>query len=79
MFILSIGQQLGDGPFHATSVAAALQTAATTASSMGKAEVGDKTFVDTFDPFVEALGQAAQAGKDTTEAWLFALSPPKWA
>lgn len=74
MVILSIGQQLGDGPFHATSVAAALQTASTTAATMGKAKVGDKTFVDTIDPFVEALGQAAEAGKSTTEAWQFALS-----
>ncbi len=74
MFILSVGQQLGDGPFYTTSVAGAMQTAAATASRMGKAEVGEKTFVDTLAPFVEALGQAAEAGKNTTDAWLFALS-----
>ena len=74
MFLLSAGQQLGDGPFYASSVAAAMQTASKTVSQMGKAEAGDKTFVDTLDPFVIALGQAAETGKDTTTAWLYSLS-----
>ena len=74
MFLLSVGQQLGDGPFYAVSVAAAMQTAAATVAQMGKAEAGDKTFVDTLDPFVIALGQAADTGKDTTTAWLYSLS-----
>ncbi len=77
MFILSIGQQLGNGPYYATTVAGALQTAASTARRMGKAEVGDKTFVDTLDPFVDALGQAVEAGNDITTSWKFALPAAK--
>lgn len=73
MFLLTAGQQLGDGPFDVEHVHAALHTALTTASQMGNAQVGDKTFIDTLSPFVEALGNTAGADSDLTSAWRAAL------
>jgi dihydroxyacetone kinase len=65
---------LGNGPFDAANVHTALQAAAALVSKMGKAQVGDKTMVDTLDPFVRALGQAADSGVDLVHAWQSALA-----
>ena len=73
VFLLTIGQKLDAGPFDVASLFEALQTAAATVSRMGKAEAGDKTLVDTLDPFVTALGQAAGTGTDLVHAWQDAL------
>jgi dihydroxyacetone kinase phosphoprotein-dependent L subunit len=73
IFLLTAGQKLDDGPFDAAGVHAALQTATETVSKMGKAQVGDKTLLDTLAPFVDALGEGAGAGLDLTQAWQEAL------
>jgi dihydroxyacetone kinase len=73
MFILTIGQHLGDGPHDSTAVHLALQAGLNMIRQMGQAEVGDKTMVDTLDPFVSALGDAAARGDSLSTAWAGAL------
>lgn len=71
--LLTIGRKLGDGPCTATTVHAALDAGLTGLCQMGKARPGDKTMVDTLDPFTQALGDAAAAGLALPEAWQAAL------
>lgn len=75
LFLLTSGQKLDAGPFDVASVHLALQAAAASVSKIGKAQVGDKTMLDTLVPFVTVLGQAAdQEGVDLVHAWPAALS-----
>jgi dihydroxyacetone kinase len=73
MFMMSMGQQLASGPTDAAAVYRAVAQASATAAKMGKAGIGDKTFVDTVTPFVTALGEAVDQGLDLAEAWRQAL------
>jgi dihydroxyacetone kinase len=75
MFLQSIGQSLGDGPFDAASVEEALTAGMTTMMQLGKAKPGDKTMIDTLHPFTAALRGAAEQGEDLPTAWRSALIP----
>lgn len=71
--ILTVGQKVGDGPFTAAAIHAALDAGLTVVCQMGKARSGDKTMVDTLDPFSQALGNGAAAGLALAAAWQAAL------
>ena len=71
MFIATTGQRLGDGPFDTTAVQAALAAGLATVQRLGKAQVGDKTMVDTLAPFVAAL--AEHGDESLAAAWQAAL------
>lgn len=75
MFLQSIGQSLGDGPFDAAAVERALTDGMTTMIQLGKAKPGDKTMIDTLHPFTTALRSAAERGEDLVSAWHTALIP----
>lgn len=75
MFLQSIGQSLGDGPFDAAAVERAITDGMTTMMQLGKAKPGDKTMIDTLHPFTAALRGAAERGEDLTTAWNAALIP----
>jgi dihydroxyacetone kinase phosphoprotein-dependent L subunit len=75
MFLQSIGQTLGDGPFDAASVERAITDGMTTMMQLGKAKLGDKTMIDTLHPFTAALRGAAERGEDLPTAWRSALIP----
>ncbi|MCB9161688.1 MAG: dihydroxyacetone kinase subunit L [Caldilineaceae bacterium] len=71
MFIATTGQRLGDGPFDTAAVQAALAAGLATVQRLGKAQVGDKTMVDTLAPFVDAL--AEHVDEPLAAAWQAAL------
>jgi dihydroxyacetone kinase phosphoprotein-dependent L subunit len=71
--IATVGQSLPDGEFDATALHNALQAGLTAICRLGKAQVGDKTMIDTLDPFVQAFGQEAQ-NKTISQVWINALS-----
>ena len=71
MFIATTGQRLGDGPFDTAAVQAALAAGLATVQRLGKAQVGDKTMVDTLAPFVAAL--AEHGDEPLAAAWQAAL------
>lgn len=45
-----------------------------TVTSLGGAQLGDKTLVDAFQPFVERLAAASDAGTTSTRAWAVAAA-----
>jgi dihydroxyacetone kinase len=67
----SIGRRLGDtgGPVEPTDVVEALEAGLASLQNLGGAEPGDKTIVDAFGPFVEALRDCVQSGTALAEAW----------
>ncbi len=71
MFLATVGQQLGDGPYDTASVAAALQSGQDVVARLGKARPGDKTMLDALAPFVDKLRAAGDA--PLAEAWQDAL------
>ena len=73
VFLTGIGQQLADEPSDGAAVSRAVANAASTAARMGKAVVGDKTFVDTLSPFVTTLDDGVARGLKLAEAWRQAL------
>lgn len=73
MFMLTVGQRLGNGPFNTLSVHDALAAGLETISRLGKAKPGDKTMVDALSPFVSALGRAGERGAGLAKAWNEAL------
>ena len=73
--ISTIAQSLPDDNIGAAELHSALQMGLMMITKLGKAKVGDKTMIDTLDPFVNALGEAAAAGKSAPEAWAEALPP----
>ena len=72
--ISTIAQSLPDGDIGAGELHSALQAGLMMIGKLGKAKVGDKTMIDTLDPFVNALGAAAAAGQSAPEAWSEALT-----
>jgi dihydroxyacetone kinase len=38
-------------------------------TSLGGAQIGDKTLVDALEPFVETLAREVEAGRSLAEAW----------
>ena len=73
VFLTGIGQQLADGLSDDAAVSRAVANAASTVARMGKAVVGDKTFVDTLSPFVTTLDDGVARGLKPAEAWRQAL------
>jgi dihydroxyacetone kinase phosphoprotein-dependent L subunit len=71
MFLVTVGQQLGAGPYGSADVAAALGAGQETIARLGKAEPGDKTMLDALNPFVSALAEADDAA--LAAAWRQAL------
>jgi len=73
MLINTIAQSLPDGNIGAAEIHSALQMGLMMMTKLGKAKVGDKTMIDTLEPFVNALGTAASEGKSAPDAWSAAL------
>ncbi len=67
----SIGQRLGDDGEtpSAGDVADAIKEGLQAMQRLGKAELGDKTMVDAFTPFVEALAAGLHLGEQLPQAW----------
>ena len=61
-----------DDRLDAPAVARAASAALGAVQGLGKAEVGDKTMIDAFAPFVAELDRAVVAGTPLAEAWRFA-------
>ena len=73
-WITAVGQPLGDEEKpDVASLHEALQSSLSTLEDLGKAEPGDKTMIDTLDPFVRSFGEAAGGGVSPAEAWEQAL------
>jgi len=65
-----IGQELGDvDPVTDEGVARAVRTSATRLQEFSQAALGDKTMLDALFPFVDALGEAVEAGTPLEQAW----------
>lgn len=71
--IATIGHTLPDGEIDTTAMHSALRAGLTAICRLGKAQVGDKTMIDTLDPFVQAFGQAATQDMTIWQAWDYAL------
>jgi len=63
--VLAAESDLGDPAASARAASAGLEAI----QRLGKAEVGDKTLVDAFAPFVESLRASAESGTALTDAW----------
>jgi dihydroxyacetone kinase len=72
MFIMSVGMAMTD-PIDAAKVHAALNKGIEAMVKLGKAQVGDKTMLDTLVPFATAYGDAAEQGLSVRAAWEKAL------
>jgi dihydroxyacetone kinase phosphoprotein-dependent L subunit len=72
-FFLTVGQTLGEGPFHTATVHAALDAGLGMVRQLGQAKPGDKTMVDTLYPFVKELEKATNGGVELSAAWQGAL------
>lgn len=70
--LTTTGRTLGNGPYDTASVVKALQAALTMVMRLGKAQPGDKTLIDAFKPFVDALA-AQPADAPLSVAWRAAL------
>ncbi|MEO0564970.1 MAG: DAK2 domain-containing protein [Chloroflexota bacterium] len=73
MFMMTLGNGLKTETPDAEMVGGALSQALGMLKQMGKSDVGDKTMIDTIDPFVNAYQEAAAAGASITGAWQAAL------
>ncbi len=74
MYIMSIGGALQTGEITPSSVHMALNKGVEALMKLGKAQVGDKTMLDTLVPFTTAFGEAVSGGASITSAWKQALS-----
>lgn len=72
MILTAIGQKIGAAP-TATSVVTALTAGRDALAKLGKAKVGDKTMLDTLDPFVTALTAQVTGGAGLVASWQAAL------
>lgn len=73
-WITAIGQSLeGEDELDAAALRRALQSSLAVLGRLGKAEPGDKTMIDTLNPFVRSFGEAAAEGVSPREAWRRAL------
>lgn len=73
MFIMSIGNGLKGGEIDAKKIHAGLTMGVQAIKNLGKADVGDKTMIDTLQPFIDAYGAAAAAGDSIVAAWQKAM------
>lgn len=74
MLFSTVGQSLGDSPATAQAMAQACAAGLQAVCAAGEASPGDKTLVDVFAPFVQALEEAAGDGRSLAEAWQRALT-----
>jgi D-erythrulose 4-kinase len=67
----AVGERLGDdGPQPSDEdVADAVRAGMEAMQRLGKAQVGDKTMLDAFVPFVEVVSKAVSSGEDLSAAW----------
>jgi len=72
MILTAIGPKIGAEP-TAVSVATALTAGRDALAKLGKAKVGDKTMLDTLDPFVTALTAQIAGGAGLVASWQAAL------
>lgn len=70
----AIGLSLGDPTtgLVASDISAAMAAGSDVIISVGKAQLGDKTMVDAFVPFVDTLAAEIGRGQPLTAAWLIA-------
>ncbi|MBZ0275329.1 MAG: DAK2 domain-containing protein [Anaerolineae bacterium] len=75
IWITSIGNALKSETINAAQVLAALEAGLAAMMRLGKAKVGDKTMIDTLDPFVRAFAEAVSqdAAVSIPAAWKAAL------
>lgn len=71
--LTTVGDVLVDAPCDAVHLARALEAGLQMVCALGKAQPGDKTLIDTLDPFVREYGRAASEGLGVAEAWQRAL------
>ncbi len=71
--IMTIGQSLTMDSIDAAAVHEALEAGINAVAKLGKAKPGDKTMLDTLDPFLRAYGEATTDGASVTGAWQAAL------
>lgn len=71
--IMTVGQSLPEGNIDPTTLQVALEAGINALAKLGKARPGDKTMLDTLDPFLRAYGEAAQSGASVSSAWQAAL------
>jgi dihydroxyacetone kinase len=70
MALVAIGTAVGDeNAPDAASVAAGVKAARAEIARFGKAQLGDKTLLDTLIPFSDALEKGAASGDDLVTAW----------
>ncbi|MGI8649415.1 MAG: DAK2 domain-containing protein, partial [Rubrobacter sp.] len=72
--ITALGQGLDANGTDAKGFHKALEDALDAIKHLGGAKVGDKTMVDTLEPFVVAFGEAANGGASRAESWRAALA-----
>lgn len=72
-WISAVGQALGDTEPDDEEVHRAFEAALETLQRLGGARPGDKTMIDTLDPFVRALGEAVREEASLADAWRAAL------
>jgi dihydroxyacetone kinase phosphoprotein-dependent L subunit len=75
MWLTAIGQSLQSAKeFDATTLHRAFEAGLATLLRLGRVQPGDKTMIDTLEPFTRAFGDAAARGTTLLEAWKEALS-----
>lgn len=72
MMMTAMGQKIGAEP-TAASLVSAMTASRDALAKLGKAKVGDKTMLDTLDPFVTAFTAQVSAGAGLAQAWNAAL------
>jgi len=70
-WLRAVGSSLGDpeSGLTATDVATAMTAGGEAVTTVGKAQLGDKTMVDALIPFVDTLSREVKAGATLTAAW----------
>lgn len=70
-FLRTLGATIGDDADEVTGrqVAAAVRAGADTMQRLGRAELGDKTMLDSLLPFVDALDERLTGGGSLVDAW----------
>lgn len=73
MFMMTVGNGLKTDEPDAAQVHTALSNGLATLKKLGKTDVGDKTMIDTLDPFINSYGEASSGGASIVDAWQAAL------
>ncbi|MCA9909647.1 MAG: dihydroxyacetone kinase subunit L [Anaerolineae bacterium] len=73
MYVMMIGSNLSGDNMSAPAMHHALTKGLESVAQLGKAQLGDKTMLDTLIPFTQAFGEAAATGTPLAETWQSAL------